>query len=301
MPRALITGASSGIGAEFARQLAPQGYDLVLTARSQAPLETLAADLRQRHSIDVEVIPLDLTDPEAPSQLYQQTCDRQLQIDLLINNAGYGDYGDFAEGDRQKLLGMVQLNISALTDLTYQFLQPMRSRQSGTILNIGSIGGFQPIPYLALYAATKAFVLSFSEALWAENKDLGLKVMAICPGPTATAFNDVAGFPKTELANSAPELASVESVVSEALKAMKRQSGSAVVGGWGQPSHYQHSPSLTPRHHRPSHRRAIPAQIPDPRLILNLGPMTTRIISLRPRNRPRGHLRPASRLTAIGK
>ncbi|USR89950.1 SDR family oxidoreductase [Phormidium yuhuli AB48] len=232
MPRALITGASSGIGAEFARQLAPQGYDLVLTARSQAPLETLAADLRQRHSIDVEVIPLDLTDPEAPSQLYQQTCDRQLQIDLLINNAGYGDYGDFAEGDRQKLLGMVQLNISALTDLTYQFLQPMRSRQSGTILNIGSIGGFQPIPYLALYAATKAFVLSFSEALWAENKDLGLKVMAICPGPTATAFNDVAGFPKTELANSAPELASVESVVSEALKAMKRQSGSAVVGGW---------------------------------------------------------------------
>lgn len=232
MPRALITGASSGIGAEFARQLAPQGYDLVLTARSQAPLEHLAAELRQSQGIEVEVIPLDLTQADAPSQLYQQTSDRNLQIDLLINNAGFGDYGDFAQGDRSKLLGMVQLNITALTDLTYQFLQPMRSRQSGTILNIGSIGGFQPIPYLALYAASKAFVLSFSEALWAENKDLGVKVMAICPGPTATGFNDVAGFPEAEAGNPSPGLASVESVVSESLKAMKRDSGSAVVGGW---------------------------------------------------------------------
>ncbi|TVR05840.1 MAG: SDR family oxidoreductase [Phormidium sp. GEM2.Bin31] len=232
MPRALITGASSGIGAEFARQLAPQGYDLVLTARSQAPLDNLAAALRQEPGIEVDVIPLDLTQADAPTQLYQQTSDRQLQIDLLINNAGFGDYGEFAQGDRSKLLGMVQLNIAALTDLTYQFLQPMRSRQSGTILNIGSIGGFQPIPYLALYAASKAFVLSFSEALWAENKDLGVKVMAICPGPTATGFNDVAGFPKTDAASPSPGLASVEAVVSEALKAMKRDRGSAVVGGW---------------------------------------------------------------------
>lgn len=232
MPRALITGASSGLGAEFARQLAPQGYDLVLTARSQAALEDLAAQLRQNHSIAVEVIPLDLTEPNAPSQLYQQTSDRQLQIDLLINNAGFGDYGDFAEGDRNKLLALMQLNIIALADLTHQFLQPMRSRHSGTILNIGSIAGFQPIPYLALYAASKAFVLSFSEALWAENQALGVRVMAICPGPTETQFNQTAGFPESNSSSAAPEMADVTSVVAESLRAMKRDSGSTVVGGW---------------------------------------------------------------------
>ena len=232
MPRALITGASSGIGAEFARQLAPQGYDLVLTARSQAALEDLAAQLRQNHGIEVAVIPLDLTEPNAASQLYQQTSDRQLQIDLLINNAGFGDYGDFAEGDRHKLLALMQLNIIALADLTHQFLQPMRSRHSGTILNIGSIAGFQPIPYLALYAASKAFVLSFSEALWAENQALGVQVMAICPGPTETQFNQTAGFPESDSSSSAPAMADVTSVVAESLQAMKRDHGSAVVGGW---------------------------------------------------------------------
>lgn len=232
MPTALITGASSGLGAEFARQLAPKGYDLLLTARSQAPLEQLATTLHQNHGIRAEVVPLDLAQADAPTQLTDAARDRQMQIDFLVNNAGFGDYGEFASRDRQKQLSMVQLNVTALVDLTYQVLPSMQQRRSGTILNVGSIAGFQPLPYLSVYAASKAFVLSFSEALWVENQDYGVRVFAVCPGPTATNFVANAGMPGGETpASSSQAYASAETVVREALQACDRDTGSVVVGG----------------------------------------------------------------------
>lgn len=232
MPTALITGASSGLGAEFARQLAPKGYDLVLTARSQDALNQLAEELRQAYGIQTDVIPLDLTEADAPSQLYRQVCDRQLQIDFLINNAGFGDYGEFAQADLGKQMSMIQLNIAALVHLTYQFLQPMQQRGSGMILNVSSIAGFQPLPYISVYGATKAFVLSFSEALWVENREKGIRVFAVCPGPTDTNFVSVAGMPTGETpASSSQAYASAETVVKEALQACDRDTGSVVVGG----------------------------------------------------------------------
>ncbi|MEL6494462.1 MAG: SDR family oxidoreductase [Cyanobacteria bacterium J06623_7] len=232
MTTALITGASVGIGETFARELAARQNDLVLVARSQDKLELLAAELSQKHQIKTLVIPQDLTAPAAGQTIFDRVRAEGLTIDLLINNAGFGDYGTFSDRPLDKMLAMVQLNIKVLVELTGLFLPQMQERRAGGIINLSSIAGFQPIPYMSVYAASKAFVLSFSEALWAENKDLGVKVIAVCPGPTESKFYDRAEFPESASTMNGMTMASAEKVVQDSLKALDKHQSNAVVGGF---------------------------------------------------------------------
>mgnify|MGYP000279302415 CR=1 FL=1 len=230
MKTALVTGASIGIGAAFAQALAKRGHNLILVARSQDKLEQLAQQLQQDYQVETEVIPQDLTQSNAPQTLFDMVTAKGIQVDLLINNAGFGDYGAFAESSLSKQLEMIQLNISTLTALTYLFLNPMRDRAAGGIINIASIAGFQPLPYMSVYAATKAFVLSFTEALWAENKDSGVTITCVCPGPTETEFFKAANFPSSAT-ESVSNSASPEAVVDMALKALEAKQANVVTGG----------------------------------------------------------------------
>lgn len=230
MPTALITGASSGIGAVFAQALATRRTNLVLVARSKDKLDSLAQQLQEQHQIQVEVLVQDLTAPDAANKVFEAVAQKYTAIDLLINNAGFGDYGSFSECSLPKQLEMIQLNIVALVELTYRFL-PQMQQQGGSIINLSSTAGFQPVPYMSVYAATKAFVLSFSESLWAENRDKGVKVIAVCPGPTKTNFFDLAGF--SQMSNASPEnqrFASPEAVVEDALKALEEDNPTIVSG-----------------------------------------------------------------------
>jgi len=231
MKTALVTGASSGIGAAFAEALAYRGYNLVLVARSQEKLEKLAEQLQTNHQITAEVIPQDLSVTNAAQTLFNIVTAKEINIDLLINNAGFGDYGVFTESSLDRQLEMIQLNITALTALTHLFLDPMRQQGSGGIINISSIAGFQPLPYLSIYAATKAFVLSFSEALWAENRDTGLTVTCVCPGPTETEFFKVANFPSSATESAQQNYTSPEAVVKAALAGFDQQQANVVTGG----------------------------------------------------------------------
>lgn len=232
MSTALITGASSGIGAAFAWELAQRQMDLVLVARSKDKLDSLAEQLREQYQIQVEVLVQDLSVPAAATSVFEAIAQKNIAIDLLINNAGFGGYGPFSESSLSKQLEMIQLNISALVELTYRFLPQMQQRGSGSIINLASIAAFQPIPYMSIYAATKAFVLSFSEALWAENREKGVKVLAVCPGPTKTNFFDVAGFERLASNGSQGQnTTSPETVVQEALKALEGDSCNVVPGG----------------------------------------------------------------------
>jgi uncharacterized protein len=232
MPTALITGASSGIGEAFAKVLAERKTDLVLVARSRDKLERLAQLLRDLHAVRTEVIVQDLTEPEAAVQVFNAVQHLGLAIDTLINNAGFGDYGEFTENSRAKQLDIIRLNAIALVDLTYHFLPAMQQRKFGQILNISSITAFQPMPYLAVYAATKAFILSFSEALWAENRDKGVKILAVCAGPTQTQFFEVAGYNPFKNAREADrESVSPELVARQSLDALERGACSVVTGG----------------------------------------------------------------------
>jgi len=230
MATALITGASSGIGAVFAQKLAQSGYDLVLVARSQDKLQAIADELSQQHGIQATVMPQDLTTPDATDSIFRQLEQLGLQVDMLVNNAGFGIYGEFAEGDRDKYLKMLQLNILVLVDLAHRCLQGMKARRSGSILNISSTAAFQPIPYFAVYAASKAFVLSFSEALWYECREYGVKVLGVCPGPTETEFFKEADFPDS-MNISGQSYTSPEAVVEDALKALDREESNVVTGG----------------------------------------------------------------------
>jgi short-subunit dehydrogenase len=232
MSTALITGASSGIGEAFAKVLGERKTDLVLVARSQARLEALARDLRDRYALRVEVIVCDLSEPDAASRVFNTVQTLGLTIDTLINNAGFGAYGPFIENSRAQQLDMIRVNVLALSDLTYQFLPLMQQRGFGEILNVSSIAGFQPMPYLAVYGATKAFILSFSSALWGENLDTGVKVLAVCPGPTKTRFFEVAGYnPFKNAQEASKESVSPEWVARESLKALARGDSHLVTGG----------------------------------------------------------------------
>ena len=235
MTTALITGASSGIGAEFAQQLAAKQTDLILVSRSQDKLEELATKLEQQHCINAEVIVQDLTEPAAGKTLFDLVAHKGLTVDLLINNAGFGDYGDFSDRNLTKQLSMIQLNITVLTELTGLFLPAMKQRGKGAIINISSIAGFQPLPYMSVYAATKAFVLNFTEALWAENKDSGVRILAVCPGPTESKFFKAADFPDsfTESQSKTMSMTPTEDVVVEALKALDKGQSTLVTGGLG--------------------------------------------------------------------
>jgi uncharacterized protein len=188
---ALITGASSGIGREFAEVCADNGWNLVLTARNQERLTIAAEELRAVHKVQTRVAPIDLSLPEAPEQLFRALSG--VPISLLISNAGFGTYGPFAEANLAVQTEMVQVNVTALMQLTRLFLEPMLQRGSGRILHVASTAAFQPGPMVSVYYASKAFVLSFSYALADELKDTGVSVTALCPGMTRTDFQKRAG------------------------------------------------------------------------------------------------------------
>jgi short-subunit dehydrogenase len=190
---ALITGASSGLGLEFAYLLAAQKVNLVLAARRREPMEQLASDLRRKYGVDVLVEAIDLASPGAAVRLKSSLDARSVVVDILINNAGYGLHGDFVETPIDRTVDMIQLNITALTELTYLFGRDMAARRSGHILLIASLLAFQAVPSYAAYAATKAYVLAFGEALHDELRPHGVVVTSLCPGHTATGFDAAAG------------------------------------------------------------------------------------------------------------
>jgi short-subunit dehydrogenase len=188
----LITGASSGIGLELARCFAADGSRLVLVARSSAALESLARELRSEHGIEALVLTADLSKPETPRKIFSELQGRGVVVDILVNNAGFGLMGRFASMPLLRQLEIIQVNIAALTELTGLFLPGMIERRRGGVLNVGSVAGFVPGPNMAVYYASKAFVLSFTEALAEELSETGLTATVLCPGPTESNFSQVA-------------------------------------------------------------------------------------------------------------
>jgi uncharacterized protein len=227
MNATLITGSSSGIGAAFARKLAMRGRNVLLVARSEDKLITLCNELGRISGVRAQYFVLDLTEPDARLELFEETKRRGLEIDMLVNNAGFGSMGDFARLDLSNELKMIDLNVTALVELTHSFLVPMRERKQGTIINVASTAGFQSVPYMATYAATKAFVLSFSEALWEENRKHGVHVMALCPGVTETNFFEASKMDRPPMRT----IQTAEEVVDVALRGLARRK-SSVVSGW---------------------------------------------------------------------
>ncbi|MCL2549888.1 MAG: SDR family oxidoreductase [Methanimicrococcus sp.] len=190
---ALITGASSGIGRELAKVFAGGGYDLILVARNEKKLETLKDKLEAKYGIKALVIIKDLSQKDAAQDVFDQVGQAGLTVDTLVNDAGFGDYKRYAEADWDKQYEMVQVNVLALMQMTKLFLPQMIQNEDGRILNLASMASFAPGPFMSVYYATKAFVLSFSEALAAELKGSGVTVTAVCPGPTKTGFEKTAG------------------------------------------------------------------------------------------------------------
>ena len=205
MATALITGASSGIGLELSKVFARTGHDVILVARSEDKLQALKDELSKAHGIKATVFCHDLTNRSAPQTLFDQVQQAGLTVDVLVNNAGYGDYGEFAKGDWEKLEGMILLNMLALTHLTRLFLPAMIARESGKLLNVASTAAFQPGPMMAVYFATKAYVLSFSEAIAAETEDQGINVTILCPGPTQSNFIETSNMDRMALADKSGE------------------------------------------------------------------------------------------------
>ncbi len=238
--RALVTGASSGIGAAFARELARRGADLVLVARSEDKLTALAEELRASFGVGADVAVADLAEPSAASDLAAELRARDLSIDILVNNAGFGLFALLHQADGGVLADMIRVNVAALVDLTRLCLPGMLERDRGAIINVASTAAFQPVPYMAVYGATKAFVLSFTEALWAETRGTGVRVTAICPGSTDTAFFDVAGDDAQVGRRISPER-----VVDTALRALDRRASTTVTGAGNRL--LTNAPRLAPR------------------------------------------------------
>ena len=196
---ALVTGASSGIGLEFAKLLAREGHDLVLVARRREALEEVARELAVKHGVAVHVIAKDLAAPDSAAEIFGELETEHIVVDILVNDAGLGLHGRFWETDLERQIEIIQVNVVALTALTGRFLPGMVARGRGRIVNVASTAAFQPGPYMAVYYATKAYVLSFSEALAVELSDTGVTVTALCPGPTVTEFQTAAGLEDTLL------------------------------------------------------------------------------------------------------
>jgi short-subunit dehydrogenase len=227
MKTTLITGASSGIGEAFARRLASQGENVLLVARSEEKLASMCNELGRGDNINAQYVALDLTESDATTKLFAETERRGLEVEMLINNAGFGSMGDFTAFEAERDMSMIDLNIKALVALTHCYLPAMRERKRGTIINVASTAAFQGVPGMAVYAATKAFVLSFSEALWDENRAHGVHVMALCPGVTATNFFAAAEIDKPPLRPTQTP----EQVVDTALRGLKRGK-SHIISGW---------------------------------------------------------------------
>jgi short-subunit dehydrogenase len=199
---ALVTGASAGLGLELARIFAKDKHDLVLVARRREKLDELASELGKAHGVKSLVLAADLADPKAPEAIFEQVAAAKLEVDFLVNNAGFGSNGRFHELDKRKELGMVEVNVTALLHLTRLFLPGMVARKRGRVLNVGSTAGFVPGPFMATYYASKAFVNSFTEALAHELRGTGVTATVLCPGATATEFAAVAGNDKSKLFKS---------------------------------------------------------------------------------------------------
>src|SRR5579863_7305281 len=227
---ALVTGGSAGIGVALARELAAGGANLVLTARRKDRLDQLASELASAHKIKVEVFAADLAQPDAPQQIFTFTLAKQIEIELLVNNAGFGAYGDFAAVDSQRLLDMVQVNCSAVVHLTRLYLPQMLQRRHGDVLILASTASFQAVPFISTYAATKAFDLLFAEGIAEELRPYGIRVCALCPGSTTSEFHEVAGQTGLRAAMNRQETAQkVARVGLQALAAGK----SYVISGFG--------------------------------------------------------------------
>jgi len=225
----LITGASSGIGLELAHQFAYDGYRLVLVARNRAALRELGDELQSRYNVTVRISPKDLAHPATPAELYQELQEAGIVLDVLGNNAGFGGAGPFLNTDWNHEAEMMQVNIVAVTQLTKLFLPQIRARE-GKILNVASTAAFQPGPFMAVYYASKAFVLHFSEALAEELRGSGVTVTCLCPGPVKTNFQARAYISDTPMANS-PLLVDVHEVARVGYEGMK-QGKRVVIPGW---------------------------------------------------------------------
>lgn len=227
---ALVTGASSGIGAAIAHQLAAAGVHLVLVARSRLALDKLAAQLGSRHGVRCTVLTADLGLPGCGALLQSQVAERGIAIDILINNAGFGTYGAFetilAETEQEE----IAVNVAAVVDLSHAFLPGMLQRGQGAVLNVASTAAFQPGPYMAVYCASKAFVLSFSEALWAEYRQRGIHVAALCPGAVATGFIDRLGDPDVRETAVFAKTLRPEQVALGAMAALRSRRPTHIVG-----------------------------------------------------------------------
>lgn len=223
---ALITGASSGIGAAFAKSLASAGTHLILVARSEEKLYTLASQLAAQYAIRAEVIVADLSRVGAARTVFEETQQRGLVVDILINNAGFGTRGPFETIDAEREQQEIRLNIGAVVDLTHHFVPMMVERRQGVIINVASLAAFQPAPYMAVYGASKAFILSYTEALWGEYHTKGVRVLAVCPGSTATEFFHVMGAQDATFG----KVETPEQVVQVALRALEQGRPSVVSG-----------------------------------------------------------------------
>jgi short-subunit dehydrogenase len=218
---ALITGASSGIGAAFARELAARGSNLVLVARRRDRLENLSSELTHQYGVSVAVVAVDLTSDSALASLRTELENQGLEINFLINNAGFGTSGGFETEELGRIFHEIDLNVKALVALTHSFIPGMLERNSGAIINVASTAAFQPVPTMAVYGATKAFVLSFSEALWAEFEGRGIRVLALCPGGTETDFFEIAGTQGTGSPRESPEAVAKFAISALSAKNMK--------------------------------------------------------------------------------
>ena len=251
--RALITGASSGIGVEFADLLAAQKVNLVLAARRREPMEQLAADLRRKYGVDVHVEAIDLASPGAAERLKNGLDERSISIDILVNNAGYGLQGNFLDTPIERTVDMIQLNITALTELSYLFGRDMAERGSGHILLVASLLAFQPVPSYAAYAATKAYVLAFGEALHDEVRSRGVVVTTLCPGHTETGFDAAAGAAVSHMLRLLTMKA--RPVAASGIRALTKGKASVVAGLPNKMAAF--SNRLTPRSMQRSTMRAI--------------------------------------------
>jgi short-subunit dehydrogenase len=217
---ALVTGASSGIGAEFAARLAGRGMHLILAARRTDRMNVLAEDLSTRHGTKCHIVTIDLAIPESALRLVEEIERLGVSVELLVNNAGIGLIGDIETTSPEEIQRLLSLNICTLTDLTYRILPRMLEQRHGAIINVSSVAAFQPVAFMAAYAASKSYVMHFSEALWAEARSRGVTVMALCPGVTQTEFFEHAGAPGwlQKHASQTPQR-----VVKKALKALEKR------------------------------------------------------------------------------
>ena len=226
---ALVTGASSGIGSELARLFAADGFDVVLVARTGAALEELAQEIEERHAVETHVVPMDLARDDAPATLVTELQSRGVQVDALVNSAGFNQFGPFAESDERRMLDLVAVNIRALTHLTRLVLPGMVERRRGRVVNLSSNAAFQPGPLMAAYYASKAYVLSLSIALAEELRGTGVTVTALCPGPTATGFQAAASMEDSKIVVGR-SLPSAAEVAAWGYAAVKRGKPFAVQG-----------------------------------------------------------------------